>query len=265
MKPNTKGQLPFAPVLFTPAQFEAAGFGKPINDTWQFILAYAADAENDRIFQVGISSVGRFELSFTKDSCMVETCLQEMEYNLMRQFVEGHYMWVLKSRDDVAEAIRYMIVDNELGAGFHPDTPMVDYMAYVDDKKIVHNKCFTLAKAQYMQSLLSKCQRFCKLNALDIYQISLHEFLKTKAQFNNDGIKIYGFDELQAKNFDGIVIHPVAVVSWDGKKAACEQVEPQHSHFWGVYARQANGCLHCLADCETEALANSLKDLIEKS
>ncbi len=62
--------------------------------------------------------------------------------------------------------------------------------------------------------------------------------------------------------WNGIEVHPCKEYP-DGKGASfVEQCEPEEADFWSVYLHLKAGGLECVADLPTEALANSLADLL---
>lgn len=67
-------------------------------------------------------------------------------------------------------------------------------------------------------------------------------------------------NELSKNGFDCFEVHPCKVV--DGEEnlpiQCIEQCDNKDAQFWSVYVHIIGGGLDCIADCETEELANEL-------
>jgi hypothetical protein len=69
-------------------------------------------------------------------------------------------------------------------------------------------------------------------------------------------------NDMLEQPIDGFEVHPCKIVdediNLDPKIQAVEQCEPEEAQFWSVYIHYEGGGLDCIADCDTEELANEL-------
>ena len=66
---------------------------------------------------------------------------------------------------DVRSFFHLLVVELELGGGFHPDTPIRDYVNNETGKAT-----FTFEEADRLQGVLDKCFQVCQHGNYDIYQ-----------------------------------------------------------------------------------------------
>ena len=74
-------------------------------------------------------------------------------------------------------------------------------------------------------------------------------------------------NDLRFYKFDCFEVHPCKVVDGEAEfptiKQCVEQCEREEAEFWSVYVHLTGGGLDCIADCETEELANQLVEFLK--
>lgn len=74
---------------------------------------------------------------------------------------------------DVRSFLYYLMVEMELGAGFHPDTPIYDYVRVNADHPGEEQLTFSPEFADVLQGQLIQCCRVCDKSNADIYLITM--------------------------------------------------------------------------------------------
>lgn len=61
------------------------------------------------------------------------------------------------------------------------------------------------------------------------------------------------------QTIDSFEVHPCTEINEEGD---VEQCEPKDAQFWSVYVHYKGGGLDCIADCDTEGLANDVVNFL---